>query len=51
MSNYEGDDVEDVFMLTFRVSYTDVFGSTVTHDLKEGGDEILVNQTNKHVSP
>lgn len=48
---YEGDDMEDVFMQTFRVGYQDVFGTSLTHDLKPDGDNILVNQSNKQVSP
>ncbi|XP_064481318.1 ubiquitin-protein ligase E3A-like [Ornithodoros turicata] len=44
---YEGDNIEDVFMQTFRITYQDVFGSVLTHDLKEDGDKILVNQQNK----
>lgn len=45
--SYEGDNIEDTFMQTFRISYQDVFGTVLTHDLKEGGDKILVNQQNK----
>jgi len=45
--NYAGDDMEEVFMQPFQVSYTDLFGSTITVDLKEGGKDILVNQSNK----
>ncbi|XP_039294797.1 ubiquitin-protein ligase E3A isoform X2 [Nilaparvata lugens] len=44
---YEGDDMEDTFMQTFRVGYTDVFGSSVTHDLLPNGDQINVTQSNK----
>ncbi|KAK3865964.1 hypothetical protein Pcinc_028466 [Petrolisthes cinctipes] len=44
---YEGDDMEEVFMQTFRVGYQDVFGTSLTHDLKLDGDNILVNQSNK----
>lgn len=44
---YEGDDMEDVFMQTFRVGYQDVFGTSLTHDLKTDGDNIVVNQTSK----
>nr|UUF95670.1 ubiquitin E3 ligase [Laodelphax striatellus] len=44
---YEGDDMEDTFMQTFRVGYTDVFGSSLTHELKPNGDKIFVNQQNK----
>lgn len=46
--DYEGDDMEDVFMQTFRVGYQDVFGTSLTHDLKTDGDNILVSQTSKH---
>ena len=45
--NYAGEDMEEVFMQPFQVSYTDLFGSTITVDLKEGGKDILVNQSNK----
>jgi len=44
---YSGEDMEDVFMQTFQISYTDLFGSMITTDLKDGGAEILVNQGNK----
>lgn len=50
MLNYTGADMEDVFMQTFRISYTDVFGNVLTHDLKENADKIFVNQDNKQVS-
>lgn len=50
MLNYDGADMEDVFMQTFRISYTDVFGNMLTHDLKENADKIFVNQDNKQVS-
>lgn len=50
MLNYDGIDMEDVFMQTFRISYTDVFGNVLTHDLKENADQIFVNQDNKQVS-
>lgn len=49
MLDYKEDDFEDVFMQTFRVSYQDVFGSLIHHDLKENGDEMSVTQENKHV--
>lgn len=49
--NYDGDDIEDVFMQTFRISYQDVFGDVLTHDLKgDDGDTLFVNQINKRVS-
>ncbi|KAK6637179.1 hypothetical protein RUM44_007593 [Polyplax serrata] len=44
---YEDDDIEDVLIQTFRVCYTDVFGNTLFHELKEGGDQVYVNQDNK----
>lgn len=47
---YEGDDMEEVLMLTFRISYEDMFGSVLTHDLREDGDSIAVGQENKRVS-
>jgi len=45
--SYTGNDMEDVFMQPFQVSYTDLFGSTITVDLKEGGANLMVNQDNK----
>ncbi|XP_037792030.1 ubiquitin-protein ligase E3A-like [Penaeus monodon] len=45
---YEGEDMEDVFMQTFRVGYQDVFGTSLTHDLKADGGNIFVNQSSKH---
>lgn len=48
--DYDGDDIEDVFMQTFRISYQDVFGNVLTHDLIENGDLILVNHDNKQVN-
>lgn len=45
--DYKGDDMEEVFMQTFRITYKDVFGCVLAHDLKENGDAILVNQDNK----
>jgi len=44
---YSGDDMEDIFMQPFQISYTDLFGSLITTDLKEGGADIIVNQSNK----
>lgn len=44
---YEGDDIEDVFSQTFRICFTDPFGSVISHDLKPKGYAILVNQSNK----
>lgn len=49
MVDYEEEDLESVFMQTFRVCYTDVFGSVLHHDLKPNGDSIFVTQENKKV--
>lgn len=43
---FEGD-VEEVFMQTFRISYKDIFDTTLYKDLKEGGDQIPVTNENK----
>lgn len=45
--DYKGDDMEEVFVQSFRITYKDVFGTVLSHDLKEHGDTILVNQDNK----
>lgn len=45
--DYKGDDMEEVFVQSFRITYQDVFGTMLSHDLKEHGDTILVNQDNK----
>lgn len=47
---YTEPDLEEVFMQTFRISYQDVFGSAITYDLKENGDQLNVTQENKYVS-
>lgn len=44
---YEGADMDETFMLTFRCSYADVFGNVMTHDLKPDGDTVAVCQENK----
>lgn len=46
----EEEDLESTFMQTFRICYTDVFGSVLHHDLKPNGDSIFVSQENKKVS-
>ena len=46
---YEGDDIEDVFMQTFEISYHDIFGSPITYGLREDAANTPVNQLNKHV--
>lgn len=52
MLEYDGDTTsfEETFMATFQVSYSDVFGTMHTHDLKEGGDGIPVSKNNCQVS-
>ncbi|XP_061189216.1 ubiquitin-protein ligase E3A-like [Saccostrea echinata] len=47
MLEYEGEDIEDVFMQPFKVGYKDVFGCDLTHELKERGGEMHVNHENK----
>lgn len=49
MLNYEGDDMESVFLQTFRVCSTDVFGTLMYHDLKPNGDSVFVDQHSKKV--
>lgn len=49
MLDYTESDFEEVFMQTFRINYTDVFGSVMSYDLKENGDTINVTQENKYV--
>lgn len=49
MLNYKENDMEDVFMQTFRISYQDVFGNLLTHDLKTECENLYVNQDNKQV--
>ena len=52
MLEYDGDTTsfEETFMATFQVSYSDVFGTMHTHDLKEGGDGIPVSKNDCQVS-
>ncbi|CAN7998182.1 unnamed protein product [Ixodes hexagonus] len=45
--DYKGEDMEETFMQSFRISYQDVFGSVLSHDLRENADSVLVNQENK----
>lgn len=44
--DYEGEDLKDVFYLTFEVS-REVYGETRTFELKPGGGSIYVTQENK----
>jgi len=46
---YDGD-VEETFMHSMQISYKDVFGSTLTHQLKENGDQIPITNANRKVS-
>jgi hypothetical protein len=47
--DYEEDDIEEMFMQTFRICYKDAFGELVYHDLIDNGDQITVNHFNKRV--
>lgn len=47
--DYEEDDIEEMFMQTFRICYKDAFGELVYHDLIDNGDQITVNHVNKRV--
>ena len=46
--DYEGD-VESEMMCNFTIGYTDMFGSSLTKDLKENGAEITVTNENRQV--
>lgn len=46
---YEGDDVEEAFGLTFQVTYSDVFGDLQVCNLKKDGESIPVTKDNKQV--
>lgn len=43
---YDGDDVEDIFDLTFQVTY-EAYGESRTYDLKPGGGDVPVTKANK----
>ncbi|EDO40462.1 predicted protein [Nematostella vectensis] len=43
---YEGN-VEEDLMCTFKIGYTDVFGSDLTHELKANGESIPVTKENR----
>ncbi|XP_075235231.1 ubiquitin protein ligase E3A isoform X1 [Lycorma delicatula] len=47
MIDYEGEDMEEMFMQTFKIGYNDVFGNVLYHELKPNGDKIYVTQENK----
>ncbi|XP_058055109.1 ubiquitin-protein ligase E3A [Anopheles bellator] len=44
---YTENDMEEVFMQTFKIGYRDVFGNTLEHELKPDGDKAFVTQDNK----
>lgn len=46
--DYEGD-VESEMMCNFTIGYTDMFGSSLTKELKENGAEITVTNENRQV--
>lgn len=46
MLNYDGPDFEDVFMQSFQISYTDLFGTVITQELGEGGADRMVTRDN-----
>lgn len=45
--DYEQEDMDEVFLQTFRIGFKDIFSNSVHHDLKEGGADIPVSQHNK----
>lgn len=47
MLDYQGTDMEEVFEQTFKISYSNVFGELVEHELVPHGSEVLVGQHNK----
>lgn len=50
MLSYQEDDMENVFLQSFRITYKDVFGTVLVEDLKDDGEKLIVNQTSKEVS-
>ncbi|EDV97126.1 ubiquitin-protein ligase E3A [Drosophila grimshawi] len=49
MLDYQGHDMEEVFEQTFKISYSNVFGELVEHELVPHGSEVLVGQHNKRL--
>ncbi|XP_070135871.1 ubiquitin-protein ligase E3A [Drosophila bipectinata] len=47
--DYQGQDMEEVFDQTFRISYSNVFGEMVEHELVPNGKDVLVGQHNKQL--
>lgn len=50
MLEYEGEDLEDVFMQLFKIGYKDVFGCDLIYEFKEKGVDTYVNYGNRQVS-
>lgn len=48
LQEYEGDDVEDVFCLSFEVSYKGLFGKMKSVELIENGSSIAVTKENRN---
>ncbi|KAH8264770.1 hypothetical protein KR038_000306, partial [Drosophila bunnanda] len=49
MLDYQGQDMEEVFDQTFKISYSNVFGEMVEHELVPHGKDVLVGQHNKQL--
>ncbi|XP_017081206.1 ubiquitin-protein ligase E3A [Drosophila eugracilis] len=49
MLDYQGQDMEEVFDQTFKISYSNVFGEMVEHELVPNGKDVLVGQHNKQL--
>ena len=47
--SYEGEDLEDTFMLTFNITYTGQFGETVNYNLMENEEDTAVTKENRKV--
>ncbi|XP_034658937.1 ubiquitin-protein ligase E3A isoform X2 [Drosophila subobscura] len=49
MLDFEGQNMEEAFDQTFKISYSNVFGEMVEHELVPHGQEVLVGQHNKQL--
>ncbi|KAH8357498.1 hypothetical protein KR200_000145, partial [Drosophila serrata] len=49
MLDYQGQDMEEVFDQTFKISYSNVFGEMVEHELVPHGKDVVVGQHNKQL--
>ena len=49
MLDYDGSSFEETFMATFSVTYSSMFVSVKTANLKENGDQIPVTLENRKV--